>query len=80
MESRQGKFVSFHALLFGQTAAVNNFNRAPALVCAAASRIAGCMVLHYFGAFGCLDFEAHSSSECSAQQALGTLAEGMGFP
>eukprot|EP00973_Karenia_brevis_P081245 11264121-Karenia_brevis.AAC.1 len=57
-KSKQVKFVSFNALLFGQTAAVNNFNRIPAFICAVAARVSACMVWHYFDDFGCVDFEA----------------------
>ena len=61
-EGRKWLFLRLLGNAFGLTAAVQNFNRRPALLCAVARRTLGMAVASYFDDFGLIDFTgAHGS-------------------
>ena len=67
------------ALLFGQSAAVNGFNRVPALIASTACRLLASMTWHYFDDYAVLDVERHAASDHSAQTSLRELSSIIGF-
>ena len=70
--------ISF-VLLFGQKAAVPNYNRVPSFTAAIARRLLGIPVWHYFDDYGmidCLNFTAHGAA---AQPSLQTFSAMLGF-
>ena len=73
------KFMISWALLFGQSAALNGFNRVPALIASAACRLLASMTWHYFDDYAVLDVERHATSNYSSQVSLRELSNIIGF-
>jgi len=73
-------FVIVYALLFGQTAAVNGFNRVPAFMSAITCRIFRAVCWHFFDDFAVVESQAACTSAISGQNCLRFVAKIIGLP
>ena len=73
-------FAIEYALLFGQTAAVNNFNRVPAFLTALSCRIFKSACWHFFDDFAVIEAETRATLKCSGQECLKFAASAVGIP